>query len=488
MFKTLILKEIRETFHNFRFLIATLLCLVLIPLGMYVTLKEYEQRFSDYQDSVRLYQERSEGRINSNFNAEGYRPPSVMSIFSLGLEYFLPTKVVTSPDGQFKMLDESGINNPQSLLSGKVDFLFIVSFVLSILALIFTFSSISGEKETGTLSLIMSNSVPRWKIILAKVLGNYAVFLAPFLISLLIAILIVNISGVVSVLSVKIFPSFLVILFVTLLFIFSMFNLGMLVSTLTHRSIISMITLLFVWVVLVLAVPKICPMIAEILYPVKSQQVINNEKQAIRANLESELDQKSRELFDRTMIDYGLDPSNIDKLRFAPAWNKASAQYNEDKKILEEDYQKRIVTATERIEQDYSNRRNIQDAIAKNLSRISPVSCYTYILSELSGSGVMEMTNFIEHAQRFRDQVKQDIYDNILLTRYANTFGQVIVDARLADGFNPRSVSVPHISDYQHTNLDQALKAGWVDIVLLILFNILFFTASFVSFIRYDVR
>jgi len=249
-----------------------------------------------------------------------------------------------------------------------------------------------------------------------------------------------------------------------------------------------MITLLFVRVVLVLVVPKICPLVAEVLYPVKSQQVVNNEKQAIRANLESELDQKRRELFDRTMIDYGLDPRNIDRLRLSPAWDKASAQYNEDKIPIEEDYQKRIVTATERIEQDYSNRRNIQDAIAKNLSRISPVSCYTYILSELSGSGVMEINNFLEHAQRFRDQVKQDIYDNIIWSRYGNTFGQILVDARLADGFNPRNTPVPHMSDYRHTTLEDALRAEWVDIVLLALFSILFFAASFVSFIRYDVR
>jgi len=88
----------------------------------------------------------------------------------------------------------------------------------------------------------------------------------------------------------------------------------------------------------------------------------------------------------------------------------------------------------------------------------------------------------------FKTLILKGIYDNIIWTEYANTFRQIIVDTRLADGFNPRKASVPHISDYQHTNLDQALKAEWVDIVLLILFNILFFAASFVGFIRYDVR
>ena len=61
MLATLILKEIHDTIINLRFLIATLLCLVLIPLGMYVSLSEYEQRFADYQDAMNLYQDRSEG-------------------------------------------------------------------------------------------------------------------------------------------------------------------------------------------------------------------------------------------------------------------------------------------------------------------------------------------------------------------------------------------------------------------------------------------
>ncbi len=101
MLKTIIKKEILEAIFSLRFLIATLLCFVLIPLGMYVNMKEYEQRLADYQEAVRLYQQRSEGNIPWDFQAEGYRPPSVLSIFSVGLEYFFPNKIVTSRGGAF---------------------------------------------------------------------------------------------------------------------------------------------------------------------------------------------------------------------------------------------------------------------------------------------------------------------------------------------------------------------------------------------------
>ena len=95
MFTTLLMKEIQETLQTYRFLVAAILCIVFIPLGMFVTMKNYDQRFAEYQDSESLYQKRAEGRLHYNFQAEGYRPPSKLSFFSIGLEYYLPTKVVT---------------------------------------------------------------------------------------------------------------------------------------------------------------------------------------------------------------------------------------------------------------------------------------------------------------------------------------------------------------------------------------------------------
>ena len=301
MFATIIRKEILDAMKSFRFLIAVLLCMILIPLGMYVNLREYQQRQADYQEAVRLYQQRSNGNIDMDFPAEGYRPPSVLSIFSVGLEYFLPNKVVTARNGVLHLSNDQGINNPQSLLFGKVDLLFNVSFVISLLALIFTFNLIAGEKEEGTFRLVMANPVPRWKILLGKIVGNYVVLLVPFLIAILLSLVVLSLSGLVSFFSSIILPSFLVILVVSLLFILAMFNLGILISTLTHRSITAMVALLFVWTIFVLSLPRMSPMIAEIIYPVKSPQVLDLEKSLVRENYEKELDKKRREIYDNLM-------------------------------------------------------------------------------------------------------------------------------------------------------------------------------------------
>jgi ABC-2 type transport system permease protein len=488
MLKTIIKKEILEALVSHRFLIATLLLLVLIPVGMYVNLKDYEQRLADYQESIRLYQPKAKERVHPDYEAQGFRPPSVLSVFSVGLEYFLPNKVVTSPTGTVRTSNESGIGNPESLLFGKVDLLFNVSFVISLLAMIFTFSMITGEKEDGTLRLLVSNPVPRWKILLAKIVGNYLVLLIPFLLSLLIALVILNVSGIVLVLSMKLLPSFLVTLFVTLLFVLSMFNLGMLVSTLTHRSITSIVTLLFLWTILVLSWPKISPMIAKILYPVESEQVHRLEKSLARADIIRERDKKRRELYVKILKDFGIAKGWIKYYEEkTETERKALAAYDEARTVLDQEYERRIAAEIRKLDQDYENRRNRQSSIARGLSRLSPVSSYTFIVTEIAGTGVLELQNFLAHARRFQQEIKEQIYDKFIIKWYGTPGGYTSIQYDVASGFNPRQATIPRFS-YSSSALSDALQAEWVDILLLLLFNVIFFAAGYVSFLKYDVR
>jgi ABC-type transport system involved in multi-copper enzyme maturation permease subunit len=488
MLGILIKKEITETILDLRFVIVTLLCMVLIPLGMYVSRKNYEQRVAEYQREYQMYRQHYGEKVSYNTQAQGHRPPSVLSIFALGLDPFLPDKVITSRTGLFDTAKAHGINNPQSLLFGKVDLLFNVSFVMSLAALIFTFNSISSEKEKGTLRLAIANSIPRGKVLLAKIAGNYIVILFPFLISLLFALLILDASPDVSIMSQQVWPSLLVIIFVTLLFLFAMVGLGICISTLTHTSLTSIVILLFVWVILVLAVPKVSPMIAEIIYPVESQSVLSLRKQIASKNVKEEYDQKRKELFDKCRTAFGIplgggisnQPSNNKE-------EKAYAQYEKELPLLNEECQKHTANVIRQIEQDYKNKRHIQASIAMNLSRISPVSCYTYLLSGLSKTGITEPENFDKNAQIYQDEVKKSIYDNYIITAYGGVGTGTATSVNSIDGFDTSKDSIPEMK-YQYRTFAEALQAGWVDLLLLFLFSILFFVVAYVKFSKYDVR
>ena len=77
MLSTLIKKELLDNLLSFRFIITLLLCLVLIPLGIFVSIKEYENARADYQQSLGLVRDASQGMRNAiDVEAKGLRPPS----------------------------------------------------------------------------------------------------------------------------------------------------------------------------------------------------------------------------------------------------------------------------------------------------------------------------------------------------------------------------------------------------------------------------
>jgi ABC-type transport system involved in multi-copper enzyme maturation permease subunit len=278
----------------------------------------------------------------------------------------------------------------------------------------------------------------------------------------------------------------LAILAVTLLFLLAMFNLGILFSALTRRAITSIVVLLFVWVIFALVIPKMSPMLAEILYPIKPQQVIELEKQKTRSAIDAEYDTKRHELYERLCREVGLTENPSGPAR-DDLTKQAMALYDEQSVPIEEEYQERLAEEIRKIDEDYGNKQNIQSAITGYLSRVSPAYCFANIISELSGTGILEMNNFDKHARLFQEKVKTEIYDKVVIKTYSTSTGSSVY-ASTVEGFEPSDAPVPHIDNYTFVTLGETFAHVWVEILLLVFFNILFFAASFISFIRYDVR
>jgi len=73
-----------------------------------------------------------------------------------------------------------------------------VQIAMSLLALLFMFRSICGERESGTLKLMMANAVPRDIVLLGKWVGGYLGLILPFLLAAGIGILALNLTPLVS--------------------------------------------------------------------------------------------------------------------------------------------------------------------------------------------------------------------------------------------------------------------------------------------------
>ena len=228
------------------------------------------------------------------------------------------------------------------------------------------------------------------------------------------------------------------------------------------------------------------PMIAEAVYPVESRNVVDLAQRIAREDIEKEFNEKKSDLFKRCRAEFGVTHGGVSTRPSGQAEEKAYAKYNQEVVAIESECQRRIADALRKMEQDYRNRRNVQASLAVNFSRISPVSCYTYLISGLGGTGPAEPARFIWNAERYQEQVKAAIYDNWIVKTY-RLGGSRATSADKVPGFDPSKASVPDMK-YEYTTLAEALRTGWIDILLLFAFNVLFFAVAFWRFNKYDVR
>jgi len=173
MGNALILKEIRNHLLSFRFLAVFILLLVIVPATVMILTNdtvrkqdEFSRRRADIENYLGQY---------AHFNRlGGIIAPSPQP---------LPLQALVLGLSAVPQLDTFD-NDPLPVLFPLIDLTFILGILMSLAALIFSYDAISGEKEDGTLKLMLANGVPRARVILAKIIGGAVTLWVPFLIAL----------------------------------------------------------------------------------------------------------------------------------------------------------------------------------------------------------------------------------------------------------------------------------------------------------------
>ena len=469
MFRVLFTKEILENFTSRRFFIILALCLILIPLGVYVSTRDYQSRLHSYQESVRLYEEGHKWVSDVLYKgAVGFRPPSALSFLSLGLEIVLPnvaetrSKATTAPvDMRFN--NNQSLDNLYEFFQGPLDLVFIVSVVMTFLAIVFTYGSISGEKEQGTLKQVLCNSVPRHQVILSKVGANFLVLIIPFLIALLLSLFLLQVKGFLPFAPESILPYLALAFLFSLLLIGAFFNLGLLVSSLTKQAVSTIIILLLCWVFLFGIFPRLSVILSQVVYPVKSQQLVALEKNLIRVENEKECETDVGKL-----------------LESSSSLGLSEKEMMEKQEAIREEFRARLVGRFQKIDREIEKKRNTQILIASNLARLSPVSCFIRPLAEMSHTGLLQYQMFKEEVSRFEQTLNKEIYSKYKTMRQKGGSANVY--------FEGNQAVAPPKFQYSLMSLQSVVKDILPDFILLAIYNILFFAAAFVAFLRYDVR
>jgi ABC-type transport system involved in multi-copper enzyme maturation permease subunit len=461
MLLSTIKKEIINNVLSFRFIITYALLFVLVLLAIFLMTNVYGDRAQEYRTGVAEAREQIDkiaaiddpSKQFEEFQRSilyGARQPSSMSILARGVDANLPTQVSTR-GGWFGGASEDRLGrNTLFEIFQTPDFVYVVNIVMSLLALLFVFDAVCGEKEQGTLKLVLANSVPRDTVLFGKWIGGYISVAAPFTVAVMGGFVYIYITGALEG-SEDALTRFGLLFGLSLLYISAFFTLGLMISTLTHRTSTALLVALLIWICWILVVPNLAPIAARLLTPVPSQQVIDAEKQAIERESQVLLESIQKRKV------YG-DRDEFERIR--------------------EDAEKR----QNKLDKFFRDKLKAQIGLTQNLARISPSASYLFASTRLAGTGPDLFATFQKAHERF--QQSQQEYQNDLFRSDKIEWDRSGPKANDPEWF--RADDLPRF-EMKAERLNDSFNAALFDILLLVIYNVIFFMLSYVFFLRYDV-
>jgi len=217
---------------------------------------------SQYQASQAENLRQMEG-LTDWFSLEQHRiflPPQPLASLVTGISNDIGRTTEVRTRGELSAQDSRFNEDPIFAVFRFIDLNFIFQIVLSLFAILLGYDAVSGEKERGTLKLILANAVPRSVFILGKLIGSFVTLSLSVLVAigmgcLLLPILGLNLSG-------NEWLRLSMIILAGLMYFGAFLTLSVFVSSMTRRTSSSFLVLLVLWIGSVLIIPRVSVLLA----------------------------------------------------------------------------------------------------------------------------------------------------------------------------------------------------------------------------------
>lgn len=457
MLMTIIKKEILTNLLSFRFAISLLLCIILMTVSAYVLKNDYKQELNNYRSRIIALEEylRTVGSIN-NLPSMIDRAPATLSVmFRRGAA----NRIIA--DSGVGINYGTDASDPMSTLVPLFDMGAIMGMILSLIAILFGYDALVSEKEGGTLKLMLSNGVSRSQVLLGKWIGGYISLILPLAASAIISILIVFIDPMV-VLHGRDWLALGLIFLSAVIYISIFFAFAYFVSAISRSFAASALISLCVWLFVVLIVPNASIYVAGKLRPMPSIQEVQRKQQ----QLNRERNEKIVKIINEFM---SKGPSKEEQTRF---FEEIFANDGFVIVDLRDEFAER-----RKMQDSFEQRANQQINLAKQISAVSPYACFTYLVNTLSATGVEAERDTSQKTARYFTELGE-----YMLRKFTqNTKSLSDVDKKTDISDMPRF-------RYIEQGISERFSDSLVYLLLLIIFNVVFFMAAYVAFLRSGMR
>ena len=461
-------RELYDNLNSLRFALATVLLLGLMLTNAVVHLREHPVRMQRYHDAVTESLNRLKSQTDLYEIAQWgpgnlYKKPSPLHFCAEGGDIFLSGRVnggfvswITDDlRGFWQLLYLPATLNSKNIRPDtiKVDWILVIGYVLSLIAILFTFDSISGERERGTLRLTLANPVPRHTVLIGKFLGALISISVPFTLAVLINLLVVSTSDNVQ-LGTDAWSRLGIIFFIALLYLCLFIALGLLVSSHVQQNAASLVVLLLIWVTFVVFMPSTLASIASGF----SNPMTDDEFYERRKQLQNELKNEYEARLQNTH------------------------EFSLKKIQLGGEYVTNEAAQRERLSQKHLDQQHAQIQLARSVTRISPVAIVQHLLEVFAGTGFERHLQFVENVQHYAREYREFVTD---MDR-ADPDSLHIIGIR--EGMSKKPISPESIPIFEDTlSLSRDFNAATMDLLLLVLFFVVLLSGAYLVFVRVEV-
>ncbi len=461
-------RELYDNLNSLRFALTTVLLFVLMLINAVIHVQEHPERMQKYHDATTKSVNTLRSRTDLfSIAQEGpgylYKKPSPLYFSEEGGDIFLSDfaygasfiQISNDLKGFWSLYYPGAFPNSSNIRpeTVKVDWGFVIGYVLSLIAVLFTFDSISGERERGTLRLMLANSVPRHTVLIGKFLGALVSISVPFTLSILMNLLIISTSSDVH-LGTDTWFRLTIIFLLSILYLCLFLALGLLVSSSVQNSAASLVILLLTWCTFVVFIPSTVASIASGF----SNPMTYDER-------------------------YKRQEQNRKELREEYVALLRETRGFENKKIeIDSEYVTKGTEQEERLIQEHLTQQISQIQLARSVTRISPVTLIQHLLEVFVGTGFERHQQFLENVQRYAREYREFVTD---MDR-ADPDSLHIIGVR--EGMSKKPISPESIPTFEDTlSLSRDFNAAAIDLFLLILFFVVLMSGTYLTFVRVEI-
>lgn len=346
-------------------------------------LSEYSKALAVEDEKVRELSFRLSELAEEEFRA--YRRPRALQ-FVADAEDDMRPNMISYSTAYVDNPDRSRSLSYQKRRYERLDWSFAIGVLGTFLAVVLSFNAISGEKEEGTLRLILSNSVSRSTVLAAKLLAIAAATFFPLVVGVILSMSAMTVlSG--TVFSAEELLRMMMTLCCGFLLLLVFVSMGLFISAAVNRSVSSLVLLLLVWVLSVVIIPSLGRLLAE------------NIKSIIPA---AEVERRTGELLGEALEEYsGRDISHAPR-EVLPV---------DESEFLWDEMMDGVEGRMQEILDDNLRRKFSQARAMDRITSISPVFLFRKAAGDFAGAGLLEDEHFVRDLNNHRESFLEFLRD-----------------------------------------------------------------------------